>query len=198
MKTKTEFTPELLYTDELKQNNTLNIYYYNIEKLNNFILECSELLQRNFTKKEIQSAVKDPAEFSETIKSIIQDTFPFPKANADFNLTAMGLSFDGLDMAVSVLRETDYKCIINKSEILPDPDYIKEIKDSSKVYTVNARQTEVYLLAKELKDIADKLAEMKITNHMSRFNYQRATSSLIQLDTTNQLKINYNKLLTLF
>ena len=192
--TTTEFKKVLMYTDELKKINAINKYNTSLEQLNNFIAECEILIERKFTKKEILSATKNPLQFSENIKEIIIDTFQFPKATLEFNLDSMGLSFSKIEIAVKNITPTKYKFIIEKGRVVPDPTELELIEEQSKVYTTNQRQTDVYFLAKELKNIADKLAEMKITNSTTKFNYQRATSQLIQLDTTNQLKINYPKL----
>ena len=193
--TTTEFKKVFMYTDELKKINAINKYNTSLEQLNNFIAECEILIERKFTKKEILSATKNPLQFSENIKEIIIDTFQFPKATLDFNLNALGLSFDKIEIAVKNITPTEYKFIIEKGRLAPEPTELELIEEQSKVYTKNQRQTDVYLLAKELKDIANKLTDMKLTSTTTKFNYQRATSSLIQLDTTNQLKINYPKLL---
>ncbi len=193
--TETEFTPVYLFTAEERKKASAEIYATNIEKNNLFLKECSILLNKELTKKEIQSALKDPAVFSLKVKEIIREGFQFPKATEQFNLDAQGINLDRLN-SLSNIQNDGHKYLIEKSMVLPDPKHLKNLEEQSKVYTKNEKQNKALAIAENIKQSANDLIELGIAFNNTGFNYSRATNQLVQNDT-NSLKINYTKILSI-
>lgn len=194
--TKKKFKGVLMFTNELNKANATNEYHSSIEQLNIFIEQCETLLKRKMIKNEIISAIAKPIEFSETVKEIIQDSYPFPQANQTFNHNAMGISFDNLEISVSRIQKNSYKYLVDEGKVIAEPKQINLFQKQSEVYTQSAKQTELYTIAKTLIESANRLNELGVSSNLTQFNYNRATSQLIQNDTTNSLKINFSKILS--
>ncbi len=145
VKSKEEITKKfegvLMYSDEPLKKRLIDKYITSISLNNNFISECEALLKRELTKKEIDSAIKNPTEFSDIVKKLIQDSFQFPNATLDFNLNSMGLSFQDIDIALSVLSEqnriTEY--VVNGNKVEPEPKHIKNLEYQSEIKTKNQK-----------------------------------------------------------
>ncbi len=201
VKSKEEITKKfegvLMYSDEPLKKRLIDKYITSIELANNFISECEALLKRELTKKEIDSAIKNPTEFSEIVKKLIQDSFQFPNASLDFNLNSMGLSFQSLNDALNIFN-TDQrieKYLISKGKITPEPKHIKTLEYQSEIKTKNQKQTDLFNVAKSIQESAKILRQLGITYSTTDFNYNRATNQLVT-NNTNGLSINYHKILS--
>ncbi len=192
----TNFKGILLYIDEAQKESSLKKYNSNIIKNNEFILEAESLLNRKLTKKEIASVLKNPVQFAEYIKTQIRGTFQFTNATESFNLSALGISFDKLNSLCNIQND-GYKYLADGGKVTAEPKQLKSIKDSCKVYTRNERQNKVYKVAKNIKDSADELIKLGITFSSTQHNFGRATNQLVLNDTSQTLKINYRKILSL-
>ena len=192
------FKPILLYTDDVNKASLIDSYSSNIELHNILISESETLLKRKLTKKEINALLKNHIEFSESVKTLIRDSFQFANASEDFNLNALGLSFDKLEIAVNNIQDNDYKYLISEGKVIAEPKQIIAIDDQCKVWTKNSRQNLAYLVAVSLKDLANKLNELGIVNGgSSLFSYTKATNFLVQTDGVNGLKFNFYKILSI-
>ena len=192
------FKPILLYTDNKNKAGLMDSYSSNIELHNILISESETLLKRKLTKKEINALLKNHIEFSESVKTLIRDSFQFANASEDFNLNALGLSFDKLEIAVNNIQDNDYKYLISEGKVIAEPKQIIAIDDQCKVWTKNSRQNLAYLVAVSLKDLANKLNELGIVNGgSSLFSYTKATNFLVQTDGVNGLKFNFYKILSI-
>ena len=196
--TKEVFKPILLYTDNKNKAGLMDSYSSNIELHNILILESETLLKRKLAKKEIQALLKNHIEFSEYVKSLIRNEFQFPSSDEEFNLRALGFSFDKLDSAVSNIQDNTYKYLIDEGKIIADSKQIIAIDEQCRVYTKNEKQNLAYLVAVSLKDLANKLNELGIVNGgSSLFSYTKATNFLVQTDGVNGLKFNFYKILSI-
>ena len=196
--TKEVFKPILLYTDNKNKAGLMDSYSSSIELHNILISESETLLKRKLAKKEIQALLKNHIEFSEYVKSLIRNEFQFPSSDEEFNLRALGFSFDKLDSAVSNIQDNTYKYLIDEGKIIADSKQIIAIDDQCKIYTKNEKQNQVFETAKSLKESAQKLKDLGIIyGGSSLFDYSKATDFLIQVGTGFSLNINYNKILSL-
>ena len=196
--TTEQFKPQLLYINDVQKTKLINDYYSNIEHKNALILECETLLKRPLTKKENNALLKNAIEFSESVKTLIRDSFQFTNASEDFNLNALGLSFDKLEIAVNNIQDNDYKYLISEGKVIAEPKQIIAIDDQCKIFTANHKQNQVFEVAKSLKESASKLKDLGIIyGGSSLFDYSKATDFLIQVGTGFSLNINYNKILSL-
>ena len=188
-----------LYLDETKKDAIIRKYNQDLELNNNFISECENLIGRKLTKKEIKSALAKPSEFSENIKEIIIDTFQFPKAKLEFNLNALGLTFDNLEASLNILSSDPLNkyLIDGGGKVVAEPKYLKEVEDDCKIFTKNTKQSEIYTIAKTLKESANALIHLGVASEITKFNYQRGSNNIVIKDITNKLKINYSKLLSI-
>ena len=196
--TTNQFKPVLLYSNNANKASLTNSYNSSIQLHNILISESENLLKRKLTKKEINALLKNHIEFSENVKTLIINEFQFPQANLQFNLNALGLSFDKLDLAVSNIQDNDYKYLIDEGKVIADSKQIIAIDDQCKIYTKNEKQNQVFETAKSLKESAQKLKDLGIIyGGSSLFDYSKATDFLIQVGTGFSLNINYNKILSL-
>ena len=196
--TTNQFKPVLLYSNNANKASLTNSYNSSIELHNILILESETLLKRKLTKKEINALLKNHIEFSEYVKSLIRNEFQFPSSDEEFNLRALGFSFDKLDSAVSNIQDNTYKYLIDEGKIIADSKQIIAIDDQCKIYTKNEKQNQVFETAKSLKESAQKLKDLGIIyGGSSLFDYSKATDFLIQVGTGFSLNINYNKILSL-
>ena len=194
-----KFTGLFLYLDETKKDAIIRKYNQDLELSNNFISECENLIDRKLTKKEIKSALAKPSEFSENIKEIIIDTFQFPNATEKFNLESQGLSFQKLEEALNILTPDPNRkyLIADDGKVIAEPKYLKEVEDDCKVFTKNKKQSEIYTIAKALKESADALIHLGVASEITKYNYQRGSNNIVMQNTRNKLQINFPKLLSI-
>lgn len=188
-----EFKKELLYKDEAKQKRLTQDYISNLEKINKYIFECEALLKKKLTKKEIQAILKNPIEHSNSVKDIIKDSFQFKSASTQFNLDALGLSFDNLNSLTNQLPKTPLNYLVDSGKIIVEPKQLKAIEEQSKVFTNSEDQNKLLKTAKDLQESAKVLRDMGITYAMTEHHFGRATNQLMN-NTSNGLIINYYKI----
>ena len=194
---KTEkFKAQLLYIDKTKKERLTNSYHLNIEQLNAFILECEILLKKQLTKKQINSVLKNPVEFSESVKESIKNTFQFPNATIQWNMDSLGLSFDKLESTLSILTiDPSKKYLFDGNKVIAEPKQLNEINSSCEVYTINKKQNELFEVAKHLKNASAKLMELKFTYSDTMHHFVKASNRLIVNSDTSNLEINHFKIL---
>lgn len=191
-----EFKGVLLYTDQTKKDRLTLRYQLKIYQINNFIGLCESLLKKKLTKSQINSVLNNPIQFAETVKKSIRDSFQFPDATEEFNLTSKGISFDGLETALLITGNKEYKYLITGNKVEEEPTQINEINLSSQVFTINSKQNKVLKIAKSLKELAEQMKELKITYSDSTHHFIKGTSRIIESDiSTGGLVINYYKIL---
>ena len=175
---KTEkFKAQLLYIDKTKKERLTNSYHLNIEQLNAFILECEILLKKQLTKKQINSVLKNPVEFSESVNEL-------------------GLSFDNLETALNILTiDPSKKYLFDGNKVIAEPKQLNEINSSCEVYTINKKQNELFEVAKHLKNASAKLMELKFTYSDTMHHFVKASNRLIVNSDTSNLEINHFKIL---
>ena len=195
--TKDNFKPTLLYVDEKYKTSLTDAYYLNIKQNNTLIEVCENLLKRTLTDKEILTAIKNPLDFAESVKDTIRSKFQFPESDQDFNLRALGLTFDNLNVCLNIPSKEEYKYIIDGNKLTPEPKYLKLIDAKCNVYTRNQKQNQALKIAKNLTKSAHDLIELGIANSHAQFNYMRGTNNLVLTGTNNILKINYTRILSL-
>ncbi len=200
IKSKEEMTKKfegmLMYLDHSKKANLIDVYTTSIGLHNNFISECEALLNRKLTKAEIKKAVKSPTDFAEHTKTLIKSEFQFKSATTQFNLDSMGISFQDLDDALNIFSPDQRieKYLIDEGRLVVDASHIKSLEEQSEVKTKNQKQTDIFLVAKSVKNNAKLLRELGVTFGATEFNWGRATNQLVTNNTAG-LNINYHKIL---
>ena len=195
-----EFKKILLYTDEAKKKRLTDTYILNVEQINTFISECEILLKKQLTKKEINSVLNNPLEYSETVKESIKKSFQFPNATDDFNMSALGLSFDKLETALNVLvHDSSKKYLVDGGKVIAEPKELNNIQEQCKIYSRNEKQNKALEIAKSIKESANKLIDLNITFLDSQNNYPKATGQLLLVNQydTSKLLINFHRILEL-
>ena len=195
-KTKETFKSILLYVDDVKKTRLTKLYNDDIDKNNALILEAENLLKKKLTKKDIHALLKNAVDFTENLKGLIRDTFQFPHSDDDFNLRALGLSFNNLDIALSNITESDYKYLVDGGKALAEPKQLNDIEEQCKVYTNSERQNQALMIANSLKESGTKLLDLKITYTDTQHHFAKATNQLIKWGGNNTLQINYYKILS--
>jgi hypothetical protein len=196
-KTKETFKPIFLYIDEMSNTRLTKMYLENIELNNIAILEAENLLKKKLTKKEIQSLLKDVKAFSVNLKSSIIDTFQFPNATTEFNLSALGLSFKDFDIAINNIHINNYSYLVDAGEVKPEPKQLKLIEEQNKIYTKSQRQNIAFGVAENLVKSGNTLLELKITYSDTQHHLSKATNQLVKWAGNNTLQINHHKILSL-
>jgi hypothetical protein len=195
--TKKAFKPVLLFIDEMSKARLTKMYIDSLELTNIAILEASNIGEKKLTRKGIQSLIDNPQEFAKNLKEVIKETFQFPNATDEFNLSALGINYTNFDNAIGKLQPTEYIYLItDEGKLQPEPKQLELIEGNCTIYSTNERQNKALKVAKDMQKAANTLLDLKITYSDTQHHLGKCTNQLVRWGSNSTIQIDYHKIRT--
>lgn len=188
------FTPQLIWIDEQRIADSIKDYQSPVDAWNNFLPTVESKINRKLTENEKLTIMREQ---SNGILSILRPTFPFPNADDEFNLNALGLRIsDLLYSADRIPGGIDYVQFVAGKAVVSE-DTIDRIKKSCHYYTSNERQNEALEIGTQLASMFDKAESLGLVDGYSKHQINKIISLLDVPFGSTSIKLNHRQILEL-
>lgn len=174
MKNK-EFEKKFIYRDDEQVNKSIENHKKVIESVNLMFPRVEKAIGRLMTDDEKLRLDKDRGNF---VMSVLRERFPFPNADDEFNMQALGINVRDLLNDLNTLPSiwVDVKLDNGKLEITEAT--ILNIKEAATQYTKNEKQNEALGIAEKIKGALNEALER---GYIHKFGGTSAISNVTTL-----------------
>ena len=140
--TKQQFKPIYLYSEDIRQKETLRLYDESISELNKLVQVCETVINGKLTNSQ---KIKIEGNGIPHIVTEVEGSFKFPNATREFNLDALGVDLEPLYEQDLKFRSIKFKYTYKLLDgvFVRDEKQTNSIKTGCEVYSDNIKQNKL-------------------------------------------------------
>lgn len=161
MAAKKEFERQFIWRDEKRIEGTVADYKRSVDRVNAMFPKVEKAVGRKLSDEEKVDLAHYKAE---AVLKMLRPNFPFPNADDEFNLNALGLKIQPLLQELRELPGIVCPTKIHDGQLDIADNFIAEITESNTYYTQNKKQNEALKLGKDLIELLNKAEKMGLTD----------------------------------
>lgn len=161
MSKQKQFKKQFLYRDDQRIESSISDYQRSLDRVSGMFPKVEKVIKRELTDEEKIALAHDKANL---VIEILKPQFPFPNADDEFNLQALGLNIAPLLNELMNLPGIFCKCEVENKRLIIGQTTLDEIEAVNTQYTENENQNKALALANRLIAGFEEAAAMNLVD----------------------------------